>query len=183
MAKTPKEYEKLPGRGMQVEGNRLVAVSRSLCSLWLGGDHLLLVQRMGFTETYKRFYYRDIQALMIRKTAGGAIMSTVLGVITAVLFLCGTVSNGSGRIALWIIGIIFALFTAISLWNGSSCVVQIKTSVQMERLPSWGRMRTARKGMERLRARLMEAQGAFFPEEIKAELEKRMGGSAQDWTS
>src|SRR5438270_7256442 len=34
--------------------------------LWLGRDHVLSVRAMRFMEEYKRFYYRDIQALMVR---------------------------------------------------------------------------------------------------------------------
>ena len=36
-------------------------------SLWLGRDHVLSVRSMRFLEEYKRYYYRDIQALMVRQ--------------------------------------------------------------------------------------------------------------------
>src|ERR1017187_936684 len=36
-------------------------------TLWLGPDHLLLVDSTRFSETYKRFYLRDIQTVIIRK--------------------------------------------------------------------------------------------------------------------
>jgi hypothetical protein len=32
-------------------------------SLWLGEDHLLCVDSNGYAETYKRFYFRDVQAI------------------------------------------------------------------------------------------------------------------------
>jgi hypothetical protein len=36
-------------------------------SLWLGADHVLSVRSMRLLEEYKRFYYRDIQALLVRQ--------------------------------------------------------------------------------------------------------------------
>jgi hypothetical protein len=175
MAKTPKEYQRLPGRGMRVEGNRLIAVTRSFCSLWLGADHLLLVDRTGYTESYKRFYFRDIQAVMIRKTAKGAAGSLVLGLL-AILFVLWALAvvNLPGRVTLWIIGGCFAFFTLVNFWLGPTCVAQIKTPVQTEQLPSWNRLPAARKGLERIRPRILEAQGPYFPEELKAELETRL---------
>jgi hypothetical protein len=172
MPRKPNEYQRLPGRGPRVDGSLLTGFSR----LWLAGDHLLLVERTGYTESYKRFYFRDIQAVMIRKTANAAMTSSILGIFALVFILWAlAVDNLPGRVTLWIIGGIFAFFTLISLWRGPSCVVHIKTSVQTEQLPPWNRLRAARRGMERIRPRLLEAQGAYFPEELKAELEIRLG--------
>jgi hypothetical protein len=175
MAKTPKEYQRLSGRGMRVEGYRLAAFSRSFCTLWLGADHLLLVDRTSFTETYKRFYFKDIQAVMIRKTAKAAVWNCVLGILAVLFFLWAMgVENLPGRVALWIVGGFFAIFALVNLSLGPSCMTHIKTPVQTEQLPCWNRLRAARKGMDRIRPRLLEAQGAFFPEELKAELAARL---------
>jgi hypothetical protein len=180
MAKTPKEYRRLPGRGMRVEGNRLIAVSRSFCSLWMGGDHLLLVDQTGYTETYKRFYFRDIQAVLIRKTAKGAVVSSVLGLLALLfVFWALAVVNLPGRVTLWIIGGLFAFFALINLWRGPTCVTQFKTPVQTEEVPSWNHLRAARKGLDRIRPRILEAQGAYVPEELKAELEDRLRRQSQ----
>jgi hypothetical protein len=175
MARAPKEYRRLSGRGMRVDGNRFFAVSRSICSVWEGEDHLLLVDRMGYTETYKRLYFRDIQAVMIRKTAKAAVQNCVMSILALLFFLWGTaVMNLPGRVTLWIIGGCFALFTLINLLFGPTCVTYIKTPVQNEQLPSLNRLRTARKAMNRIRPRLLEAQGAFTADEVKSELEERL---------
>ena len=79
--RTRKEYQRLPGRGTQVDGDRWLAVSRSLCTVWMARDHLLLVSRTGYTETYKRFYFRDIQAVIIRKTATAFVGNIVLSIL------------------------------------------------------------------------------------------------------
>jgi hypothetical protein len=38
--------------------------------LWLGDDHILLVDSTRFSETYRRFYLRDVQSIIIRRTSG-----------------------------------------------------------------------------------------------------------------
>jgi hypothetical protein len=157
---------------MDVDGNRLFSVSRSLCTLWMGKDHLLLVSRTGYTETYKRFYFRDIQAVLIRKTAAAAVGNAVLAILAITLILFGiAVSDSIGRGFLFFFGGFFALLLLINLWRGSTCVTHIKTAVQTEQLAAWGRMRAARKGMAILRPRLQEAQGGLSPEELKARFE------------
>src|ERR1700723_3392091 len=38
-------------------------------SLWEGSDHFLLLRGTRFSEEYRRFYYRDIEALLVQKCA------------------------------------------------------------------------------------------------------------------
>ena len=78
MPRAPKEYQRLPGRGTLLDGDKWYATSRAMCTVWLGRDHLLLVSRAGYTENYKRFYFRDIQAIIIRKTVTSLIGNTVI---------------------------------------------------------------------------------------------------------
>jgi hypothetical protein len=172
MSNAPKEYQRLPGRGMRTEGNSLIAFSRSFCRLWLGGDHLLLTDRTGYTETYKRFYYRDIQAVLIRKTNSATIWNCIMGAFALIFALWALgVDNLPGRIALWIFAGFFGIFTAVNLLRGPSCMTHIKTAVQTEQLPAWSRVRTARKGMTKLRPRLLQAQGEVSADELRVRLE------------
>jgi len=171
MSKAPKEYQPLPGRGLRSEG-RIVAFTRTYCRLWLGRDHLLLTDRSGYTETYKRFYYRDIQAVTIRKTNKAAAWNYVTGSFTLLFALWALlVTNLPGRVTLWIIAGCFGLITLVNLWRGPTCVTHIKTAVQTEQLPSWNRLRTARKGMEKLRPQLLQAQGEISAIELRVRLE------------
>jgi hypothetical protein len=172
MSKAPKEYKRLPGRGMRVEGNRVFAISRSVCSLWLGADHLLLVDRIGYTETYKRFYFRDIQAVIIRKTKKAVVGNYVMTILALLFALWAlAVDNLPGRVTLWIICGLFVFFTLLNLWRGATCVTHIKTAVQTEQLPPWSRLSTAQKGMKRIRPNLLQAQGEVTGEELRAQLE------------
>jgi hypothetical protein len=174
-APLPAEYQRLPGRGTQLEGNRWLAVSRSLCTVWMARDHLLLVSRTGYTENYKRFYFRDIQAVIIRKTATAFVWNIVL-MILALAFILWAV-DVSGSVARGILSFLGGFFTSLvllSLWRGSTCVTHIKTAVQTEQLAAWNRMRAARKGMAMIRPKLLEAQGQFPQADLKARLEDRI---------
>jgi len=172
---TPPEYQRLPGRGMQLEGNRWLAVSRSLCTVWMARDHLLLVSRTGYTENYKRFYFRDIQAILIRKTAAAFAGNIVLTILALAFILWAVeVSEAIARGALSFLGGLFISLLLLSLWRGATCVTHIKTAVQTEQLAAWNRMRAARKGMAMIRPRLLEAQGEFPLAELKARLEDQI---------
>jgi len=175
MPRAPKEYRRLPGRGTLLDGDKWYATSRALCTVWMGRDHLLLVSRAGYTENYKRFYFRDIQAIIIRKTVTSLIGNTVM-IILAIGFIlwAAEVSDATGKFVLAFLGGFFIFLTLLSLWRGSTCVTQIKTAVQTERLAPWNRMRAARKGMAMIRPRLLEAQGELPQEEFKARLEEQI---------
>src|SRR2546426_6482363 len=56
------EYLRLPARG-RPRGLRALLTGPS--TLWMGGDPLLAVDSNGWRETYRRFDYRDIQAILI----------------------------------------------------------------------------------------------------------------------
>jgi hypothetical protein len=143
-------------------------------------DHLLLISRTGYTETYKRFYFRDIQAVIIRKTATALVLNIVLIILALPFFWLAASATDRPpqiyweRLAWASIGGFFLFLALLSFWRGSSCITHIKTAVQTERLAAWHRMRAARKGMEMIRPRLLEAQGELPPQELKARLEERI---------
>src|SRR6476620_6663962 len=57
-----KEYKKLAGRG------RRQGETYNWCTLHLGADHLLQIEHSGYSEDYRRFYFGDIQAFIVRQT-------------------------------------------------------------------------------------------------------------------
>ena len=71
-------------------------VSTSRASLWVGKDHLLCIDTNGYTETYKRFYFRDIQAVILRKTVEWHIMSVILSVIIGGFALFALLAGNAG---------------------------------------------------------------------------------------
>lgn len=159
-----REYIKLtPPR--QRGGVAVVSSHRS--NLWLGPDHLLGVETEGYTESYKRFYYRDIQAITLRKTNRATIIGTVTGAFTAIFAALALAAASFEAKAAW--GFPAALFAVpffINLAYGPSCKCQLRTAVQVEDVPSMSRIRRARKVIARLRPLIAEAQGQIAAEEI-----------------
>jgi hypothetical protein len=140
--------------------------------LWQGEEHLLLVEWDGYREYYKRFGYRDIQALVIRKTNDGLVGNIVVGAVVALFALLGaSASDPVARIILFSIMGLFALVLLINALYGPTCQCVVRTAVQTEELPSLSRLRRARKVLERLRPKFVEAQGQLTAEEIPARMQ------------
>jgi hypothetical protein len=152
----------------------VVSVTRS--SLWLGEDHLLLAETTGYSETYKRFFFRDIQAFTIRKTKTRLVWNWVWGALLAIsglIIWAATHDNASPWPALVCGGIALVIFGIPLLLNtlfGPTCACQIRTAVQTEDLPSLSRVRKTQKVMNRIRPEIIGAQGQLTGEEVSARL-------------
>lgn len=140
-------------------------VLRSRVSLWLGPDHLLSVDSSGFAETYKRFYFRDIQALTIRQTRRRAVWNFILFVPTTIC-LAGCLSEISFKptntpaVTLWLMGA--AILLVSLLFNnvlGTACVCLLRTAVQIEELPPLCRVRKTKRVLAKIRPLILAAQG------------------------
>ena len=160
MAATPKDYHRLPGRGLRKQGFLSFSVAGSRARLWLGKDHLLMVESQFYREDYRRFYFRDIQAFVLRRTNQGRFISITLAVL---VLLFGSISVGSaGGVEPYFFWIVTAGFALFLLWNtllGPTCECHLRTAVQMEELPSLRRLRRARRVLDRLRPLIIAAQG------------------------
>jgi len=155
---------------------RFAVASVSRSSLWLGDDHLLFVECAGYTETYKRFYYRDIQAFIIRKTTTRAVWNWITGSLAAV---CALAVFGSWRadgldsgmvIFFSIVFLFFAVLLALNNLSGATCACQIRTAVQTEELPSLCRLRQTRRVLDKIRPLIVAAQGQLTAEEVSARM-------------
>jgi hypothetical protein len=158
------EYVRLTRSGSRSSFG-IISVSRS--SLWLGKDHVLCIETTGYKESYKRFYFFDVQAILLRKTADWIVWSAVFG----------TAAGGFGLLAFAASEAVFRGITAgvgglsvlaflLNLAAGPSCKCYLRTAVQVEELPSLNRFRRAYKALTRLRPLLIAAQGQVAPEEI-----------------
>jgi hypothetical protein len=157
----PVEYTKLPGSGISRKGGTFIAAARISTRLWLGDDHLLQVESAGgYSENYKRFYFRDIQAFCLRRTKNWFAVNVVLGFLTGgfLLWTLG-VNEPAGKITLGIITAIFGFFLFLNLLRGPTCSCHLRTAVQHEELPSLRRVRNAEKVMGRIRPLIEAAQG------------------------
>lgn len=132
--------------------------------LWLGPDHLLHVSASAVGERYKRFYFADIQSFTVHRTARWTVVAIVWVVLTALALLpVFTIETPEAR---WVFAGIAAVFLVLLIMHlafGPTCAVMVRTAVQLERLHSLGRVRTARRVLERLRPLIEAAQSPGEP--------------------
>src|SRR6476661_7859636 len=137
------------------------AFSTSSSSLWLGKDHLLVVESTGYSEKYRRFYFKDIQALAICRTKNGMVRWIILGVVAFFLGLLAFAVRDDAA-GFWLSGglaFVVTLVCVLDALPGPTASCSMRTAVHMEVLPSLDRVRRARKVLERLRPLIAGAQG------------------------
>jgi len=141
------------------------------CTLWLAQDHLLAVDWHGYSEEYKRFYFRDIQAITLRRTHRTTIVSLilllVLALIAGIALLVENESPGSWP-GFLVPGAVFAIWLVIHLLLGPSCRTHLRTAVHDQMLPSLNRVRVARGVVARLQPLIAAAQGEVSAEMLQA---------------
>jgi hypothetical protein len=160
---------------------QFAVVTASRVSLWLGNDHLLLVEGTGFTETYKRFYFRDIQAITVQETTRRTVWNSVLAVPLAICLIGLLVSslpaaNVPAMITWSIFAVILAVPFAVNNVRGTACVCQLRTAVQTEDLGSLSRVRKAQKVLEKIRPLIAAAQGQLTAAEVSAHMHEAASG-------
>ncbi len=173
-----KEYQRLTWPRMRRTG--LVTAFATRSSLWLGRDHLLCLDSTGYTEEYKRFYFRDIQAVVLRRTSRQRILNIIFGggalfftfLTLAVAGPPGTWDSNElpGAIVLLSGAAFFGALALVNTLKGPGCTCDLRTAVQTERLPSLNRLGRARWVLNRLRPLIEEAQGRLAPEELAIQL-------------
>jgi hypothetical protein len=127
--------------------------------LYLGPDHLLLVEQVVFVERYKRFYYTDIQYISVARSGrsvGYTITFTILLIFSLPLFL-----GWQYPVLLGTAVGLTAIFGSLLFYNlilGPSCLVQIKTATQLRRIPPLERYPTYEKRLVEIQKRILAAQ-------------------------
>jgi hypothetical protein len=173
-------YRKLPG-------TRRGFIRKS--SVWAGPDHLLLVRGTRFRDEYKRFYYRDVQAIAVARTprfhistraAAIAFACWVAATVVQILLReasgfesIGPVSAGVafyGLLGLVVLAIIWAYIS-----GRESCRCRIYTAVSGDELPSVYRMWTARKFLAEVEPLIAQTQGTIAGEWAAAAEERTVG--------
>jgi hypothetical protein len=134
--------------------------------LFQGADHLIQVASTGYSEVYKRFYYRDIQAITIQKTHMGKLWNGVWGFFIATFGLPAFNMPANVAIGMWCVAGFFAVFLIGNLLTGPTCACYIRTAVQVERLVALTRIRSARRLLRRVRPVIDAAQGSVSREEM-----------------
>ena len=165
-----KQYQRLTWPAAYSSGRIIVAVSWRQ-SLWLAQDHLLSIRSNRFIEEYRRFYFRDIQAITIRKTRRREFWNVVLCLL---LLLClaifvSQVTQSGWSSDLWPWSGVLAAVGLPLLFNnlrGPTCTCYMRTAVQVEELPSMNRLRKAQKILTRIRPLVANAQGELTTQQV-----------------
>jgi hypothetical protein len=139
-------YRRLPGA---------YRTPMSKWTLWMAADHLLLVRSSRVSEQYRRFYFRDIQAIVLCKRDGVSdqpVIRYVAVSIFAFLFLVSFRGAFGGLSSLLLFGYLF-------WWlQRRDCVCHIQTATQTERIPPLSRLRVAARVLREIRSKIEAAQ-------------------------
>jgi hypothetical protein len=162
------------GNGYQkiVGGARTGRLAFGTTALWRGLDHLLLIERDGYTENYKRFHFTDIESITIRQTKSHITYSIVCLVFVVFFTWIAVITTGPGQVfsLFWVVFFLTPLIFNLA-W-GPTCVAHISTAVQREELPL-RRVRKARRILEAVKATVASAQGVLEPDVSRAQYQFR----------
>jgi hypothetical protein len=142
-------YKRIGGTGKSMSGS---------ATLWEGEDHLLVAEVTGYVETYKRFFYRDIQAVVVQETRGRLFGNLILCAAGALAGWPALTYPEAVSTMLPVVAF-FLLFAMVNTLMGPTCAVRLVTAVNVERLRSLQRARAARKFVARVAPRIDAAQG------------------------
>ena len=134
-------------------------------SVWKGPDHLLWVDRVVMQEWYKRFYYRDIQSLLLVKNNNQHVWTFVWGAFALLFGLAALFASGTPYVRSVFFGL-FIILLCVNLFMGPCCRTYIQTAVQREKLKHLVRVRKAQKVLNDIKALVEEEQGVLFPDQI-----------------
>jgi hypothetical protein len=158
MGRKARMYHKLSGSGFSLILTR---------SLWQGPDHLLWVEGSIAQERYKRFYFKDIQAMILRPNQRRLLWAIPL-VLLVLLFLgIAAFSRGPSYVStsMAVLGVGCLL---VHWLQGPGCDVFLQTAVQREKLTTLARVNKALKVLDRIKALAEAAQGPLEAQSIAA---------------
>jgi len=158
-------YRKVPGGGLSWKGHG---------GLWLAEDHLLEVTSVVVLENYRRFFFQDARAFIVRRTNVRFIWAWVLGGVAAVFALIaggawwlGAINaKEDWHVALYFPAVLFglgavALFVLliINLALGPSCRCHLLTSTGWQALSAPTRLGRAQRAQEQIVSVVQAVQG------------------------
>jgi len=150
------QYSRLPGRSGFFVSH----------SLWLSVDHVLSVRRNPFSESYRRYYFADIQAIVLTELPN---LVAPYGYVAALLLIVTTAALFYTRHPAWgIFSALVSLGTLLWSWRSADCSCYVQTSVSSEMLPSLRQKVNAAKTLALLKTEIEKTQGAVGSEVLEA---------------
>jgi hypothetical protein len=150
------QYRRLPGRsGVFVRD-----------SLWMGADHLLSVRRNPFSESYRRYYFADIQAIVITELPN---VWAPYGYGVSMFLIAASAALEYVRHPVWAaLCAVASLVAFLVSWRSADCACYLQTSVSTELLPSLRRREDAAKAVAFLKVEVERTQGSVSTELLEA---------------
>jgi hypothetical protein len=159
-------------------------------SFWLGANHLLVVEVANYVERYRRFYYSDVQAIVVQHSSFRLWLNIVLGFFTfaalaiGLLFAATPLRNGFTEgdyivVGIWLgVALLFAVFLVVNTLRGPTCAVYVRTAVQTQKLSGLSRWRAADTFVAALQPLIVAAQGQLPPDEMWQRLQQSAAEAA-----
>lgn len=143
-------------------------------SLWVGPDHLLVIEAVGFllpfTEKYRRIDFANIQDLSWTTTRRRARFGVLFGILLALL-LWALIANRDSTPALitWgSLSLITATILTINFARGATVDFRVRTAVQLLRLRSITRQKKAESLIREIAPLCLTHQPALSEVELAA---------------
>jgi hypothetical protein len=129
-------------------------------SLWLAEDHFMQVESSGYSESYQRFQFTDVQAFFIQPSNRRLYWNLFWSLCTIVVllpFLFEVAKTGWPIVwlALLVVCIVFLFWNCLL---GPTCRVYLVTKVQTVHLGGVARRRKANRVLGRIQPLIEEAQ-------------------------
>jgi hypothetical protein len=126
--------------------------------LYLGTDHLLLIEQFILIERYKRFYFRDIQAITTTKSSRWIVLGSIWGVLALLSALLFMADHPVTLILGTLFTALFGIAFIHNILSGPTCIVRVQTAVQTHRFAPLERIRDFTSGMETIVPLIQNAQ-------------------------
>lgn len=139
--------------------------SMGSASYWLARDHLMVVEVSNYNERYRRFYFRDIQAVIVLRNSfrmWGNIVTAALG---SVAFVPIVVAFGTPEASPILVFFTILLLSSImgivfNTLRGPTCSTHLRTAVQTQKLMGITRQRRAEFLLETIEPLIQQAQSS-----------------------
>ena len=150
--------------------------------IWmLGEDHFLIIKNNGYSESYRRFFYSDIQWIKTSAVKFPIVPTFILAgffcILLAVTIACYVGNEPETARVFEVVTGLWAVIAVVHYLLGRAGSLMIKTFSGKEIL-QMGRFRKALKVVAKLKDRILTAQGMIPEKELIEKLaEKEAAGS------
>ncbi len=153
MAARTTPYRRLPGRARHLFG---------VSTLWYADDHLLLVNQKSFSETYHRYYFRDIQLISTHRNDRGRAWWALLAlasILVAVPAVAMFVTAAPWRWAWSVPAGVLLIGLGVHWWRGATCTCHMRTILQEVEVAPLRRVRWVRSALAIIEPLIEVSQG------------------------